>query len=116
MISATALSDSASPSRYPRPSADTWPPLRAGSLVRGSSRAGQAQEQPAVVHVVGFDEELQGSVCERFCAVGVESKTYADVGAFVRGGRPQTPGCLLVYAGASLSGGLEFLVHFHRRG
>jgi FixJ family two-component response regulator len=112
----TAAFPAVSPSRHPRAGAESWPPLRATSLVRAGRRAEQAHEVPAVVHVVGFDKELQGTVCERFSAVGVESKTYADVGAFVRGARPQAPGCLLVYAGSPLNGGLEFLVHFHRRG
>jgi FixJ family two-component response regulator len=117
MISTSALPDTISSGRYHRASAQSWSsPSRAGSLVRAGRTPEPANEQSATVHVVGFDEELQGIVCERFCAVGVESKTYADVGAFVRGGRPQAPGCLLVYAGSPLNGGLEFLDHFHRAG
>lgn len=68
----------------------------------------------AIVHVVGFDEDMQGPMCDLFACVGMATKTYADVGAFVRGDLPDIPGCLLVHARVPLIRGLEFLVHFER--
>jgi FixJ family two-component response regulator len=69
-----------------------------------------------MVHVVGFDADMQGLICDLFACVGVETKTHADVGAFVRRDSPDVPSCLLVHAGFSLIGGLEFLVHIQRLG
>ena len=115
MIATAALADTSRYGHPPLAEHGSTRPLRAMTPVRAERTEEQAHNPP-IVHVVGFDPDIRNIVCALVNSVGVEAKTYTDVGTFVRGGRPRAPGCLLVYAGLSLSGGLEFLIHFQRPG
>lgn len=102
MIASAALSASACRSA-PAP----FPP---------EDRETPARNPETIVHVVGFDDAAARPVCDLFACVGMVTRTYADVGAFVRRAPPEGPGCLLVHLCLPLRSGLDFLIHAQQRG
>jgi FixJ family two-component response regulator len=78
--------------------------------------AGQAQPVPrdthAIAHIVQFDPDAAAGI-EQLCrSSGIEARTYADVGIFLRAHLPDVSACLIVHIGSPHAADLEFLEHF----
>lgn len=91
------------------------PPLRTATLEFGRS-ADEAHGGRVIVHLVGFEATARERISGLFASVGVETRTHADVGAFVGDALPDAPGCILVQARFALIGALDYLAHFARCG
>lgn len=75
-----------------------------------------AHEARAIVHVVGFDEELRKRIADLFASVGVDTRAHASVGAFSLAELPDAPGCVMAQARTALIGALDFLKLLPRPG
>jgi len=73
-----------------------------------------AFEAKAVVHVVGFDAEMQRDIGELFLSVGVEIRTHDSLAMFADFEGAETPACMVVRARSALTGVQDFLAHFFR--
>jgi FixJ family two-component response regulator len=60
-----------------------------------------------LVHVVDVDDDVQRLLSRWLTAAGIESRTYAHLGAFLSTDRADVPGCLLIDAQPSAIRGLE---------
>jgi len=61
----------------------------------------------ALVHVVDIDADAQQLLTRWFNAVGIETQTYAHLGAFLNADRVDLPGCLVIDAQPPAISGLE---------
>ena len=64
----------------------------------------------ALVHIVDIDADAQQLLSHWLAAVGIASRTYANLGAFLNSSRSEQPGCLVIDVQRLALSGLESLL------
>ncbi len=73
-------------------------------------------DSPAVVIIVDDDASIRVSLCGLMESVGLESRAYSDVKAFLADGQPDCPACLVLDVRLPGRSGLELQQHLNSSG